>query len=339
MPKCGSQIILCDIPIRFDTYEGCGHACTYCFVSKKSDISNIKVGESADSLLRFIEGKRTKLTEWCDWDIPLHWGGVSDPFQPVERVKKRSLEALKVFAKTHYPFVVSTKSSLISEEPYLSLIKECNCVVQFSLASPKYDQFEKGASPYIKRLEAASKIAQYKRVILRVQPYIPEIYTDVLSLIKQASQMGIYGIVVEAMKHSLPKKGLIRIGGDFVYPVKTLIPQFESIKRQCHRYGMKFYSGENRLRSMGDNLCCCGCEGLGWRVNTANLNHILFDKQGVNYTPLMMLKGTAYVFKSIEQNALANKEIPHFSYMEKMQQKTKEPYAYMENGKIYVSKE
>ena len=23
MPSCGSQIFLCDVPIRFDTYKGC----------------------------------------------------------------------------------------------------------------------------------------------------------------------------------------------------------------------------------------------------------------------------------------------------------------------------
>lgn len=34
--KCGSQIVLCNLPIRFDTYVGCSHGCRYCFVQKKN---------------------------------------------------------------------------------------------------------------------------------------------------------------------------------------------------------------------------------------------------------------------------------------------------------------
>ncbi len=31
MPECGSQVILCDLPVRMDTYKGCSHNCKYCF--------------------------------------------------------------------------------------------------------------------------------------------------------------------------------------------------------------------------------------------------------------------------------------------------------------------
>ena len=54
MPKCGSQIILCNVPIRFDTYKGCSHACKYCFVYRKYDISNIKKDETKESLIIFV---------------------------------------------------------------------------------------------------------------------------------------------------------------------------------------------------------------------------------------------------------------------------------------------
>ena len=83
--KCGSQIILCNLPVRFDTYRGCSHGCRYCFAQKKNDISHIERDESVDGLRSFIEGKRGNETEWCDWNIPIHWGGMSDPFQPKSR--------------------------------------------------------------------------------------------------------------------------------------------------------------------------------------------------------------------------------------------------------------
>jgi DNA repair photolyase len=80
MPKCGSQILFCELPIRFDTYAGCSHLCKYCFSYRKGDIKEIKVGESANELKKWIEGKRSPETSWCDWNIPLHWGGYVRPF-------------------------------------------------------------------------------------------------------------------------------------------------------------------------------------------------------------------------------------------------------------------
>lgn len=75
MPRCGSQIILCDLPIRFDTYKGCAHGCKYCFVQRKQKGANVVKGETINALKSFIESKRNRETNWCDWNIPLHWGG------------------------------------------------------------------------------------------------------------------------------------------------------------------------------------------------------------------------------------------------------------------------
>lgn len=75
MPDCGSQCWFCDLPVRFDTYEGCSHGCKYCFVQRKNDIAVIKPKESVVALQRFLSGQKSKVVSWCDWAIPLHWGG------------------------------------------------------------------------------------------------------------------------------------------------------------------------------------------------------------------------------------------------------------------------
>ena len=96
MPRCGSQVILCDVPIRFDTYQGCSHDCAYCFARKGVILNNIKPDESVKSLKSFITGERTIETKWCDWAIPLHWGGLSDPLQPCEKKYRRTYECLQL---------------------------------------------------------------------------------------------------------------------------------------------------------------------------------------------------------------------------------------------------
>ena len=69
--ECGSQAVLCEYHIRLDTYSGCSHGCKYCFARTKVDIEKVTMKNCAKQLRSFIEGKRTAVTKWCDWKIPL----------------------------------------------------------------------------------------------------------------------------------------------------------------------------------------------------------------------------------------------------------------------------
>ena len=302
MPDCGSQCILCDVPIRYDTYEGCSHGCRYCFVQRKADLTDIKRGESAKALKDFINGKRTQVTKWCDWDIPLHWGGMSDPFQPCEKTMRCSYNALKVFADTKYPFIVSTKGKLITDPEYLELLKECNVVVQISAVCSKYDKLERGCPPFLERVEMARTLAPLvPRVIIRMQPYMHEVRKDVLNSLELVADAGVYGVILEGMKFIKKKPGLIKVGGDYCYPKEVLQQDFEQIRDRAHELGLKFFAGENRLRTMGDSLTCCGCDGLeGFRVNKYNLNHLV-NGDVQQPTERMTERQTGICFKTLDQ--------------------------------------
>lgn len=213
--KCGSQIILCNLPVRFDTYRGCSHGCRYCFAQKKNDISHIERDESVDGLRSFIEGKRGNETEWCDWNIPIHWGGMSDPFQPVEKQIRASYECLKLLAETKYPFVVSTKGRLVADPEYLDLLAQCNCVLQISMVCSKYDRLERGTPSYEERLVILKTVsARVQRTIVRIQPYMPEVFHDVMKNIPRIAEAGAYGVIVEGMKFFKAKPGMTKIGID-----------------------------------------------------------------------------------------------------------------------------
>lgn len=319
MPKCGSQIYLCDVPIRFDTYKGCSHGCKYCFVFRKTDISKISTDETAISLRNFISGKRNQETNWCDWDIPIHWGGMSDPFQPCEKIYRNSYECLKIFAETKYPFIVSTKGKLIAEPEYLELLKQCNAVVQISLVSHLYDSIEKGCPTYEERIKVVEKVAKVaKRVIIRIQPYMTEAKQDILKNLKRYADIGIYGITLEGMKFAKKVKGMEKLGADYVYPLEVLKKDFIEIKKLANKLGLKVFMGENRLRNLGDGLCCCGIEGLnGFKPNTYNLNHLLLSNNAKS-TEKMEEIGTARVFASLYQNAVAGKYTAKKSFKEVM---------------------
>lgn len=317
---CGSQVILCDLPIRIDTYNGCTHDCKYCFAQKKKyDLTNVEPVNCSKSLVDFINGKRTSTTNWCDWDIPLHWGGLSDPFQPVEAKYGISYELLKIFAETKYPFVVSTKGKLLATEKYLNILKECNAVVQISMVCGLYDKIELGAPTFEERIEMCRKIApNCKRLIVRMQPYITEAFDEVIKNIPRLKEAGVYGVVLEGMKFFKKKDGLIKIGGDFCYKKEVLESDFARIKDVCHKNGLKFYCGENRLRTMGDAWCCCGIDGLeGFRGNDYNLCH-LYNNDPVKPTETMRQPKTAKCFKALYQDTVSTYRLRTSSFNDEM---------------------
>lgn len=312
--KCGSQAILCNLPIRFDTYTGCSHACRYCFAQKKVDISQIKTDEGVQALKSHIEGNRNIETSWCDWNIPIHWGGMSDPFQPIEAEMRASYECLRLFADTQYPFVVSTKGRLAASPEYIDLLSACNCVVQISMVCPAYDKLETGCPPYMERLDMVSKLsARVQRVVIRIQPYMHEVFREVIGSIPKLAGAGVYGIILEGMKFAKGKPGMTRVDGDSCYPLELLRNDFTQIRSAVHANGMKFYCGENRLRTLGDDMTCCGIDGLeGFKPNEYNLCMIVNGKQP-KPTERMMTVGTAGCFKALKQDAGSSEKLRHQS--------------------------
>lgn len=319
MPDCGSQCWLCDLPVHFDTYTGCTHDCKYCFARKQRDIGKVGFNESPKQLLDFINGKRTRDVTWCDWDIPIHIGGLSDPFQPCEKTFRRTYDCLQILADTQYPVVISTKGKLCCEPDYLELLSKCNVCMQVSIVCASFDKLEKGAPPFEERLEMVRKLAEsVPRVNVRVQPYMHEVFREVLENIPRFAEAGAFGAVFEGMKYQKKKPGLVKCGGDMVYPVKILQHDFERFRDACHENGMKFWSGENRLRRMGDNLTCCGIEGMkGFRPNVYNLNHLL-NGDKTEPTEQMCEPKTAQCLHATNQKAGAWERQKNLSFKDAM---------------------
>lgn len=334
---CGSQAVLCEYPVRLDTYSGCSHGCKYCFARTKVDIEKVTMKNCAKQLRGFIEGKRNGVTKWCDWAIPLHWGGLSDPFQPVERRAGASIECLKIFAETKYPVIISTKGKLITEEPYLSILRECNAVVQVSMVCSSYDRMEPGAPSFEERLSMVARLAgNCRRVIVRAQPYITGVKREFLSNIPRFAKAGAHGVTVEGMKFKKGKPGLVKVRGDYCYPEDLLEAHYALIRDACHDAGLAFFCAENRLRPMGDSPACCGCGDLpGFRGNRFNAVSLL---NGIDCAPTERMKevGTAMCFKAIHQSPGSSIELRKESFASQM---AKETESYQRDTRYHTEEE
>ncbi len=284
----GSQTMLCSMPFRFDSYVGCTHGCVYCFATKvnkrektKGEKGNFfKLVENADEkqLENFL--KNPKLESYLE-GTPIHWGGMSDGFQPIEKEQQVSYRCLQLFAKYQYPVFISTNGiEIISSDKYIKILKKCKVVVQISIISKETKKWEPGTAEYKVRLVGIKKLIKNGiKVIVRNQPYMVHYQSSILEMIKELK--GIDGLVVEGLKDRTKLvDGMVRVGGEYVYPIDVLFEKYNEIKKECKKNNIRFFVGENRLRWMGEDVNCCGVAHIeGFESsNKLNITQMFFYK-------------------------------------------------------------
>jgi hypothetical protein len=200
---------------------------------------------------------------------------------------------LEVFSETQYPYVLTTKSTLIAEEPYLSLLKRCRCIVQVSLCSPQYDQYEINAPRFSDRLRMLEKLSGVSRLIVRVQPYQDYIFDDVMSFLPEYKRIGVYGVLFGMMYGSS-------------------MPDYSILRERCHELGLKFLSCDVDC----DDKTCCGIGFMrGFKANTANLNY-----KRIVYSDKMREIGTAKVFSNLYRKSDIYASMSERSYFDVMEE-------------------
>lgn len=136
-PRVSSQFIFCPFPFVLDSYAGCPQHCKYCFAYWNSLINQAKgrnVFEEDNKTIdinhleRILSKKprnayEKELVEFIKRKIPIHWGGIAEPFSMFEKEHGTGLKILKLLKKYQYPFIVSTKNSRIIEGEYWEVLK------------------------------------------------------------------------------------------------------------------------------------------------------------------------------------------------------------------------
>ena len=145
---------------------------------------------------------------------------------------------MKAFAATRYPFIVSTKGALIGDDDYIDLIRDCKCVIQISLVCPEYDVLERGAPEFSARLKLIEKLAKYQRVIVRIQPYMPEVHHQHYEKYPFVRGGGSTRYHCRGDEICPTKDGLVKVGADYCYKVPVLKKRYEEMKEAAHDIGM-----------------------------------------------------------------------------------------------------
>ena len=226
-PRISSEVYECGLPLTFDQYSRCRFECAYCFAAF---VKSVNAGMRADGIQasQYDKPIRCVDVEWVKrlWTMPdkivrlrgsipmilaligkrapLHWGGLSDPFDYTEEKVQTGLELLHFFRALNYPVVFSTKGVLPSLDPWRAVLDHGNFRFQFSIITPeqhKADVVDKGCPTVDQRFEAMRVVSKEMGLVttLRLRPIIPGVVTpeQCLELIERAHNCGATGVSTE----------------------------------------------------------------------------------------------------------------------------------------------
>ncbi len=290
-----SQIPFCSTPLRLDTYNQCQFSCGYCYAStrqgygRQSALKAISPKALEDRFKRIEKGIiQSAADEFIKRKIPFQIGGMSDPFILREELVESTKNILKLLSKNNYPYIISTKSDLLSRDDYLEIIKSSNAYIRFSttVVNEKYrGHIDRGCPDIVDLYRACEKLSSAGvPVAFRFQPIIPGYESAASKMIKNSHDSGAKHITAEYLKVPLDadrmfsnslqkilgakpiemyKKMKAKIQGrEYVLPLSYRAPNLIEMHRNVKNLGMTFGFADNDLLLHSDGDSCCGAANL-----------------------------------------------------------------------------
>ena len=307
-----SQFYFCPVPFRMDTYSGCFHDCVYCFANNSNQkfisdndfkkekkrciyVKATKLEYIKKYLDIAFEGKKNTFTnqeaiaiELLKRKVPIHFGGMSDPLQPIEKELHLTYDVINLFKKYDYPIILSSKARLLLDEKYIDLLKNYeNLVLQVSLIDDR-DEIIMALEPSASTATERFKIFETYRdkfTACRIQPFIIGLSDNrIIPLLDKLKACGVNHVMVEGLKFMSGNKlanqrisdafklvtgkpynleayfkaiGSKYDGNDLELPTWRKYKYIKIFREEITKRGMTFGCADNDLRLLGDSYNCC----------------------------------------------------------------------------------
>ena len=287
---------VCPESLVLNTYKGCGFECSYCYAKWLMErFGNWKPIEGASILdikkqfLKAKKGSNGIVSKLLRKYIPLRFGNLTDPFQPIEKEREATYKALKFLNKINYPVIINTKGVIQAEDKYLDILEDMKVVVQETIISDNPDLTSKleGATPTPKeRINAIEKIADRGiPVQVRYSPVFPLLNDEPEELFRKVAEAGANDIISEYIRIPTDNnKELINeaLGYDYLnflqeedYPIvkrgywykvkyDKLFEEYRRHKKIAESYGLDYLICCEEKPEINDWRNCCGVEKYGF---------------------------------------------------------------------------
>jgi len=305
-----SQVGFCATPLRLDPYNKCQYGCGYCFASTRQGHGRSRSFQVAnpDSLRNRLERVHngeiaSAVDEMIARRVPFQLGGMSDPFTPIESQLSVTKSYIEILNRWNYPFIISTKSVLVAEKPYISALSDSNCYVRFSITgiNPADRKLVDRGCPDVESIGKAAKelSANGVPICFRFQPIIPGHERFLTPLVSLAVESGVKHISAEFLKvpidankkFSQPLRklmndnpisymknlGAVRQGREYVLPLEYRASPIINLATDVRSKGLTFGFADNDLLLYSDGMACCGASDLYLRESnffTANITYL-----------------------------------------------------------------
>lgn len=218
-----------------------------------------------------------------------HCGGMSDPFQPIEKELGITKQLIEITNKYGIHILFSTKADTVYDCDINSELH----TFQLSVTNA-YDRkdIEPNVANINKRYEFYRRLKDGGfKVGIRIQPFIPGITTtNIIDMFKDADNFTIEGLklVPQNKKH---KDYLLELTGlkssDFTQMgLLNLKPEiriklYKPFIEKLEKYDLNYSIADNDMHQYGTNKCCCG-DALIHKSTDFN-NTSMICKYGIDY--------------------------------------------------------
>lgn len=271
-----SKFAICGLPLRVDTYKNCSFGCIYCFSNNRKicefdkgfQVANLKSLERR--LERIFEQGRYDTSNFLDnliaQRITWHCGGMSDPFQPIERHYRITEQMVDICNRYGVSILFSTKSETV----YGANIRPDLHTFQLSVSNvDNRRDIERNVPDIEKRYEFYRRLkAEGFRVGIRIQPFIPNISTlEIVKMFHDADNFTLEGIKLVPQNREHKEMVLQTIGMEqSAFTQMGLLNLKPHIRLEMYKpfvdyftaHGIPFSLADNDLHHIGTNHCCCG---------------------------------------------------------------------------------
>lgn len=279
------QFAFCPNAFRVDLYKGCDFGCRYCFANmdwaqekQRGNWAEADVHKLEKLFYKALEtDKESKdiLVELIRHRVPIHCGGMSDPFQNREWELHKTKDFIKLSNKYNYPVQFSTKTDFLQDEYFYILNPEIHA---FQVSILGWDD------EFVRRWECNTPTAKARVNFVkelrdlgfwcgvRIQPLLDITQAENLcyNLIDIPSYVTIehFKLVLDTQSSRNAFLSLCDHKSDYIISNHKLEVRRDIKVRNIQRVkkilgNIPVGVGDNDLHYLSDSRCCCGIDLAG----------------------------------------------------------------------------